>query len=117
MERGHRSLVRAMIAQQRAARRNRTATDREPGGAVPSGRLTSFRSGGMQRLLDELHAALRGEVRLGTRVEGLEPLGGDRGYRLRFAGAAPSRPSRTGAGERPGPEIRERRRQRRRSCR
>lgn len=86
MERGHRSLVRALIAQQRAVRGDRAAAGPGPRGPGPSGRLTSFRDGGMQRLLDALRAALRGEVRLGTRVEGLET-GGERGYRLRVANA------------------------------
>ena len=130
LERGHRSLVRAMIAQQQAARRTRAAADPARGAPVPSGRLTSFRGGGMQRLVDALHAALRSEIRLGTRVEGLEPLGSEhvgghsrghsrghshghhdgysdgysdeRRYRLRVAASAADQASRTGAEGRAG---------------
>ena len=108
LEREHKSLVRGLIAQQRAARRDRAARAADaprPGPAAPSGRLTSFRGGGMQRLADALHAALAGEVRVGTRVAGLEPLGDGRGYRLRLAGGAPPRPSRSGAAGRTEPET------------
>ena len=107
MEREHRSLLRALVAQQRAARRARVtgragvtgaggtaAPARGPGG--PSGRLTSFRAGGMQHLLDALQAALRTEVRLGTPVAGLEPVAGGSGYRLRLAGPASPLGSGTG---------------------
>ncbi len=88
MERTHRSLVRALIAQQRAAKRARAAAGAQQGAAAPGGGLTSFRSGGMQRLLDALRNARRGELRLATPVEALEPLGGGRGHRLRVAGAS-----------------------------
>ena len=109
MERQHRSLLRALVAQQRAARRARptgvagavgaegtAAPARGPG--APRGRLTSFRTGGMQRLLDALQAALRADVRLSTPVAGLEPVAGGSGYRLRFAGIAS--PAGPGAGAR-----------------
>ncbi len=86
MERAHGSLVRALLSGQRRARRR--ARDTAPGAgdaSRPSGRLTSFRHGGMQRLLDALQGALKGPVRLETRVEGLGAAA-DGGYRLRLAG-------------------------------
>ena len=108
MERTHRSLVRALIAQQRAAKRARAASAAPQGAAeggatqkdamqkdpaqkdpaAPSRGLTSFRGGGMQRLLDALRDALRGEVRLATRVEALEARADGHGYDLRVAGAS-----------------------------
>lgn len=88
MERTHRSLVRALIAQQRAAKRARAAAGTGRAGAAPRGGLTSFRGGGMQRLLDALRDALQGELLLTTPVEALEPLGDGRGHRLRVAGAS-----------------------------
>ena len=101
MERTHRSLVLALIAQQRAARYARVASAAPRGatekgasekgaapkdGAAPTRGLTSFRDGGMQRLLDALRGALRGGVRLAARVEALEPRAD--GHDLRVAGAS-----------------------------
>ncbi|MEJ2359597.1 MAG: protoporphyrinogen oxidase, partial [Deinococcales bacterium] len=90
MERAHGSLVKALVAGQRSARRKARERAREQAGAAPGsgsgGRLTSFRAGGMQRLLDALQGGLAGDVRLETRVEGLERRHGGAGYRLHLAG-------------------------------
>lgn len=80
MEREHGSLIRALIAGRRAAeRRRRQAAGGDGRGMGPAagGGLVSFRSGGMQRLLDGIRSALASEVRVGARVEALERLGGD----------------------------------------
>ncbi|MEJ2668647.1 MAG: protoporphyrinogen oxidase, partial [Deinococcales bacterium] len=79
MERAHGSLLRAMIAQQRAARRRGRA---QP---APAGRLTSFREGGMQRLLDALAGALPQAPRLGAPVDSLAPEGAG-GFVLTISG-------------------------------
>lgn len=104
MERGHGSLVRALIAQQRTARPRRRsrvgdrpaaptahgAQDRPPDGTP--GRLTSFHGGGMQVLVDTLYAALKGDVLLRTPVEALErPADGAPGVVVRAAGQQPQR--------------------------
>lgn len=89
MERAHGSLVRALIAQQGAARRARRAAGgpaAEEATAIPPGRLTSFRQGGMQRLLETLADALPRPVRLGAPVIRLERAGA--GYRATVSGDA-----------------------------
>jgi len=88
MERAHGSLVRALVAQQRAARRRRREAGAGPRPPAP-GRLTSFREGGMQRLLDALADALPRPVRLGAAVTALERAPDGPAYRLRLAGGEP----------------------------
>lgn len=76
MEREHGSLTRAMIARVRASRRGRGSGG---GPAGPAGTLTTFRLG-MQQLPDRIASRLGDRLRLGWRVERLEPAG--RGFRL-----------------------------------
>lgn len=90
MEQAHGSLVRALLAQQRDARQRRAAAsgddDAAGGPRRPAARLTSFRQGGMQRLLDALAQALPAPVRLATPVAALEHDGADpHPYALRLA--------------------------------
>ncbi len=70
LEREHGSLIRGMIAAQRRAKAENK----------PKSRLTSFRSGGSNRLIHALGDALGERVRLGVGVERLEPQ--PRGYAL-----------------------------------
>ena len=63
LEREHGSLIRGMIAAQRRAK----------GEDKPKSRLTSFRTGGVNRLIRALGDALGERVRLGVGVERLEP--------------------------------------------
>lgn len=62
LEREHGSLIRGMIAAQRRAKEE----------GKPKSRLTSFRSGGVNKLIHALGDALGERVRLGTRVERLD---------------------------------------------
>ena len=76
MEETHGSLVKAMIAKMREARRSRT----KAGGPMgPGGKLTSF-DGGMQVLVDRLVEIAGPRLRLETSVTGMEPVEG--GFRL-----------------------------------
>ncbi len=70
LEREHGSLIRGMIAAQRKAKAENK----------PKGRLTSFRAGGVNRLIHALGDALGERVRLGVGVERLEPQ--TKGYKL-----------------------------------
>ena len=63
LEREHGSLIRGMIAAQRKAKEENK----------PRGRLTSFKAGGVNRLIHALGDALGDRVRLGVGVERLEP--------------------------------------------
>lgn len=80
MERKYGSLVKALIAIQREARRNKT---RGGGPMGPGGRLTSFDEG-MEVLIHTLADGLGPRLRTGVSVTGLAPVAG--GYRLTFAG-------------------------------
>ncbi len=122
LEGSHGSLVRALIAQQRAARRRRAASGGAGSGPpdapavarsragppaegagpqpatgagnaprTPGGRLTSFRSGGMQRLAEALSSALPRPARLGASVRALQRSGTGGGYLVEIEGAAPLR--------------------------
>lgn len=87
MEEEHGSLVRAMIAKKRAARRGaaRGAGTRAVGGpAGPAGRLTSF-ADGMEELPRALATRLGGRLRLGAPVAALAAREGERGWRVRLA--------------------------------
>ena len=70
LEREHGSLIRGMIAAQRKAKEENK----------PRGRLTSFKAGGINRLIHALGDALGDRVRLGVGVERLEPH--SNGYKL-----------------------------------
>ena len=70
LEREHGSLIRGMIAAQRRAKEENK----------PKSRLTSFRLGGINRLVHALGDVLGGRVQLGVGVERLEPQ--TRGYTL-----------------------------------
>ena len=70
LEREHGSLIRAMIAAQRRAKEENK----------PKSRLTSFKAGGVNRLIHALGDALGERVRLGVGVERLEPH--SNGYKL-----------------------------------
>lgn len=72
MEREHGSLVRAMLAKRRAARKAGTAGGSPFG---PGGTLTTF-DGGMQVLPDALAARLGAAVRTGRRATGVRSAGG-----------------------------------------
>ena len=63
LEREHGSLIRGMIAAQRRAKEENK----------PKSRLTSFKAGGVSRLIHALGDALGERVRLGVGVERLEP--------------------------------------------
>ncbi len=75
LESEHGSLVRGMIAQQRArraaARRGQAPTSPAGGPSGPGGRLTSFRRGGAGRLAGALGEALGDRVRTGLGVSEL----------------------------------------------
>jgi protoporphyrinogen/coproporphyrinogen III oxidase len=72
MEQSQGSLLRAMIAGQRQAKKM--------GVKPPSSRLTSFKHGGIQRLTDRLQELLGLSLQLGVTVSKLEPL--KNGYRV-----------------------------------
>ncbi len=72
MEQSKGSLLKAMIAAQRRAKKT--------GVKPPSSRLTSFKQGGIQRLTDRLQELLGSSLRLGVTVSKLEPL--NHGYRV-----------------------------------
>jgi protoporphyrinogen/coproporphyrinogen III oxidase len=72
MEQSQGSLLRAMIAGQRQAKKT--------GVKPPSSRLTSFKHGGIQRLTDRLQELLGNSLKLGVTVSKLEPL--KNGYRV-----------------------------------
>ncbi len=77
LEQEHGSLIRGMMAAQRRAKNE----------GKPKSRLTSFRSGGVNRLIRALGDALGQRVRLGVGVERLEPL--HEGYRLTLSSGEP----------------------------
>jgi oxygen-dependent protoporphyrinogen oxidase len=88
MEEGHGSLVRAMIAVRKKARRERGAGG---GPAGPGGVLTSFR-GGMDMLIARLAERVgMGRIRLSAPVESVERLPSPGGYRLRIPPAGHAR--------------------------
>ncbi len=72
MEESQGSLLKAMIAGQRRAKKT--------GVKSPSSRLTSFKQGGIQRLTDRLQEMLGSSLRLGVTVSKLEP--SNHGYRV-----------------------------------
>jgi protoporphyrinogen/coproporphyrinogen III oxidase len=72
MEQSQGSLLRAMIAGQRQAKKT--------GIKPPSSRLTSFKQGGIQRLTDRLQELLGTSLKLGVTVSKLEPV--NNGYRV-----------------------------------
>ncbi len=92
MEREYGSLVKAMIAKKREARRNKTAGGGPMG---PGGRLTSFDEG-MEVLIKALVKELGPRLRTGVSATGLEPVPGG-GYRLRYTG--PDGPGELAAGQ------------------
>jgi oxygen-dependent protoporphyrinogen oxidase len=81
MEDRHGGLVRALIAKRLAERGRGDGA----GPAGPGGRLTSFRAGGMQRLIDALAATPGVRIRTGARAEAVaaESTGG---FRVHVAG-------------------------------
>ncbi len=72
MEQAKGSLLRAMIAGQRQAKKT--------GVKPPNSRLTSFKQGGIQRLTDRLQELLGSNLKLGVTVSKLEPF--NKGYRV-----------------------------------
>lgn len=72
MEQSQGSLLKAMIAAQRQAKKT--------GVNPPSSRLTSFKQGGIQRLTDRLTELLGDSLKLGVTVSKLKPL--THGYRV-----------------------------------
>lgn len=83
MERVHGSLVKALIARQREARRSGTTPTGGPAG--PAGALTSFRTG-MESLVTRLGERIgRERIRLGTPVTAIERGSHDGPYMVRTA--------------------------------
>jgi len=83
LEDEHGGLFRGMLARRREAR---AKPDSAGGPAGPGGRLTSFRDGGIERLIDALREALGPIVRTGseaTRIAAGGDEGGDEGARYR----------------------------------
>ena len=70
LEREHGSLLRGLIKQQREAKKN----------PKPAGRLTSFKAGGIGRLIEALRRQLGDNLKIGTTVTGLSPT--HQGYKL-----------------------------------
>ena len=74
LEKEHGSLVRGMIAQQRHAKKDETR---------PKTRLTSFRAGGIGKLIEALREALRDDLRTRVTVTAVTPEGD--GYKVETA--------------------------------
>ena len=70
MEQKHGSLLRGLVKQQREAKKN----------PKPAGRLTSFKAGGIGKLVETLRTRLEGSLKTGAVVTGLSPTA--RGYTL-----------------------------------
>ncbi|MCP3979610.1 MAG: protoporphyrinogen oxidase [bacterium] len=84
MEREHGSLLKALIARKRSARRSGTQSG---GPAGPAGRLTSLQSG-LEELTDALADALGDRLRRDVPVAGLSDMG-SRGFRVHLDEGAP----------------------------
>jgi oxygen-dependent protoporphyrinogen oxidase len=83
MEAEHGSIIRAMIA---SARQKRAARGR--GEQVLSGRLTSFRHGGMGALTARIAEILGDVVRLNARVDSIKPAASNRRHRWEISTAS-----------------------------
>ncbi len=85
LEDKHGGLLKGMLAQQREAKKQDSERQVRGGPAGPGGRLTSFKQGGVARLIQALREQLGSRILTGAELKEFEQNGEEGGYRLRLA--------------------------------